>query len=270
MNNKETLQNYNSKLDTNNNELASILETINNLPESGGSFGSDYVQDGLIGYFDARDDFDSNNHWLNKVGSDYFKQCYPNTPEIIERMKSLKTSDTIVNDGSFSMINTVDYCKSGYTFELVGIEKDGNTDFLTFDRNQTPEICIGKYGTSIFSPINCSNGINQLETKIDGLTQKRCTMVLHLKKVFNRGVSSGRVILMYSVNGSPWSVWGLRDLTSASSYKTFGTMLMSYYSTGAGGSVCEVNCLRIYNRLLSNEELKHNHEIDKINFNLDE
>lgn len=36
MNNKETLQSYNTNLSTNNDTLGSILETINNLPEAGG------------------------------------------------------------------------------------------------------------------------------------------------------------------------------------------------------------------------------------------
>ena len=34
MNNKETLQNYNSKLNINNNDLLNILQTINNLPNA--------------------------------------------------------------------------------------------------------------------------------------------------------------------------------------------------------------------------------------------
>lgn len=36
MSNKTTLQSYNSKIRTNNNDLNSILETINNLPDAGG------------------------------------------------------------------------------------------------------------------------------------------------------------------------------------------------------------------------------------------
>ena len=37
MSNKETLQNYNSRLAENNTDLATILETVNNLPEAGGT-----------------------------------------------------------------------------------------------------------------------------------------------------------------------------------------------------------------------------------------
>jgi len=44
MNNKETLNNYNSRLAKNNLDLASVLETINNLPEAGGEGSSTYVQ----------------------------------------------------------------------------------------------------------------------------------------------------------------------------------------------------------------------------------
>ena len=34
--NKETLQNYNTRININNNKLSGILEAINNLPEAGG------------------------------------------------------------------------------------------------------------------------------------------------------------------------------------------------------------------------------------------
>lgn len=37
MNNKETLQENNTTISANNTELASILNTINNLPSSGGT-----------------------------------------------------------------------------------------------------------------------------------------------------------------------------------------------------------------------------------------
>lgn len=41
MNNKETLQSYNTNLSENNDTLSSILETINNLPEAGGGTSGD-------------------------------------------------------------------------------------------------------------------------------------------------------------------------------------------------------------------------------------
>lgn len=50
MSNKETLQNHNTKLNTNNNKLSGILEAINNLPEAGGSIQPRYlylVKDGI-------------------------------------------------------------------------------------------------------------------------------------------------------------------------------------------------------------------------------
>lgn len=47
MNNKETLQTYNTRLNTNNTELADILETINNLPSSSGGDTSE-IEDAFI------------------------------------------------------------------------------------------------------------------------------------------------------------------------------------------------------------------------------
>ena len=43
MSNKETLQNYNTRMNINNNKLSGILEAINNLPEP-----EPYVQDKTV------------------------------------------------------------------------------------------------------------------------------------------------------------------------------------------------------------------------------
>lgn len=273
MNNKETLQNYNSRLDTNNNELASILQTINNLPESGGgSLGSDYVQDGLIALFDARDDLDSNNRWNSRIGSDYFYQSYPVNGT---KMKTLKTDNAIVTDGTFSMRNNVDYQKQDYTIELVGLTPNNvNTNFLCFDRNQSTHININRYGEGIFSPQygTGADATNINEKTINGLVNKRCTMAINIRQTFARGLSTGTVRTWYSVNGCQWYVHGPYALTSASSYQSNYCTLLSYYSTSLSGvsKQGEVNCIRVYNRRLTEEELKHNHEVDKINFNLPE
>lgn len=61
MTNKETLQSYNNRLSDNNLSLEDIIERINNLPVAGGTTAPDsteYIQDGLIAWFDGEDDLD--------------------------------------------------------------------------------------------------------------------------------------------------------------------------------------------------------------------
>lgn len=50
MSNKTSLQTNNAKISTNNTELSSILNTINNLPEAGASGGSEDLTSELIAY----------------------------------------------------------------------------------------------------------------------------------------------------------------------------------------------------------------------------
>lgn len=48
MNNKTSLQTNNAKISTNNTELSSILNTINNLPEAGASGGNTDIEDAML------------------------------------------------------------------------------------------------------------------------------------------------------------------------------------------------------------------------------
>ena len=245
--------------------LSSVEITAN---IEGGAIPKDqYVQDGLIAYFDARDEY-ANDLWKSRVGADYWYQAYPRSAQGKALMNALSVSDTMLSDGSFTLSNLEDYYLKNYTVELVGA-CSVSTNFFTFDKNQTPEIDIGRFGSGIFSPINVADGVKLLETQISGLYNKRNTMALNLKTITPRGTTSGKCVLLYSVNGSDWNIWGLNNMSNASSYKTDRSVIFGYYST-AGGQPCGINCIRIYNRRLTDKELAHNYELDKRNFHLGE
>lgn len=243
----------------------------------GASIPTEYIQDGLIAWFDARDDFEEDINTVagdpairSRVGEDLLFQLYPRTATSKSHMKELKTKDAFIFDTVYNLVNNANYCIQDYTIELVGLAPTTtNTNFLCFDRNQTTHININRYGEGIFSPQYFSNGQNYLEKTIDGLVNKRCTMAINLKKTFPRGTSSGVVEVWYSVNGSQWYVWDRQTLTSASSYKSTRCVLGAYYSDSMStGAYCEINCIRVYNRRLSDSELIHNHEVDKQNFEI--
>lgn len=278
MTNKETLQSYNNRLSDNNLSLEDIIERINNLPVAGGTTTPDsteYIQDGLIAWFDGEDDLDENGHWNSRIGDDYFYQSYPSGGT---QMKDLKTSNAIVNNTTFCAKNTADYLLQDYTIEVVGgmVPGEGNA-LLTFNKTKTVFIAVGQQKPGELSLQNTSDAVNYYEKVYGGLLNKRFSCAINLLAVAPRGTAAYAPRLLYSVNGSPWYFWGFTpnskysggiSVSSASGYKSLTCTLLSYYEAqypNAG----EVNCIRVYNRRLTDQELAHNYKIDKERFNLD-
>lgn len=93
---------------------------------------------------------------------------------------------------------------------------------------------------------------------------------MHFEDVSPRG-SAENITLNASVNGGDWfsvtSPYGLGvALTNHA--------ILCYYARTDGNTTYradgEINCIRIYNRKLTAEELQHNHLIDKTRFDIDE
>lgn len=264
MSNKEILQANNQRIENNNISLATILEIIKNLP-SAEIPNHDYVQDGLVALFDGRDLLNDNGRWLSRTNNDYW---YVSSGS--KTLNDLKTDDSIVTDGTVSITNNMDYYKTGYTIELVGMTPTAtNTNFLCFDKNQSTHINIGRFGEGVFSPQYLTDGAQYLEQTIDGLVGARHTMAIYLKQIVPRNTANGTVEVLYSVDGSPWYTWGPASLSNASTYASWHLTLLSYYSNsssgrpGAGAEVCAV---RVYDRQLTEDELVLNHAADRGNF----
>lgn len=85
MNNKTSLQTNNAKISTNNTELSSILDTINNLPQAGG--GSEEME-ALI----KRTITSYSNDTLTSVGSYAFHSCTRLTTVSLPNATTLGTS----------------------------------------------------------------------------------------------------------------------------------------------------------------------------------
>ena len=131
--NKETLQKNNTTINVNNNELASILETINNLPESGGEapVEPNYIQDGLIAWFDGEDELNENGQLVNKIGSDgdYIAPCISNVRTVkLNPLSKPYGSKAITNNMMYSLRTSKDYYNTGYTYEVVGLIKNDYND----------------------------------------------------------------------------------------------------------------------------------------------
>lgn len=77
----------------------------------------EYVQDGLVAWFDITSPFDNNEHWNNLVGNDYiyvYNRLYGNStnaPYVL---------DHPINANGYCFKTNTEYYKNGYTIEVVG------------------------------------------------------------------------------------------------------------------------------------------------------
>lgn len=234
-----------------------------------------YIQDGLVAWFDGEDALDEQGRWLSRIGDDYFYQSSGTSGKVSD----LKTENAIVSDGTFSLVNVKDYLLTDYTFEIVGKAATGNSvDLFTFNKQQSVHVNIGRNGQDEFNVINGGLELQYYEKLYTGLVDKRCTFALNLFAVAPRGTINGHTRLFYSLNGDKWNTWGFSldnranggaYMGNGNGYQGQNCCLLGYYSNQypAAG---EINCVRIYNRKLTDEELAHNHSIDQKRFNLDQ
>lgn len=269
MNNKETLQQYNNRLETNNNNLDSIIEIVNNLPEADKPVNPiipDYITNGLIAWFDGEDKPHNDKYWINKLGIDYIFDM--NGKSLINEDKSYKNDKTLV------MKTSDDYMKQGYTIEVVGkINSQTNSDSTTsggwfFTMNESTSLGIGvskEPGTLAF--VNSTQ--YTAEKSYNNCYQKRIGASLFLETISARGTGKSNTVKV-SVNGCEWySIYEPNDTVGVTLDKH---AILCYYARTDNATYSadgEINCIRIYNRQLTNEELVHNHNIDKERFGID-
>lgn len=309
MSNKETLQNYNTNLEENNTTLSSILDTINNLPDGNvvvegsieitenGTYDvkqyaeavvniteiiepviePDYITDGLVAWWEAEDELDSNNHWNSRVGSDYFMQKAAASGSYASNSFGyIKSDNAYKNNMNYSLTNTVDYYKQGYTIEVVGkINTQSNSTqnstasmgvLFAFNKQASPMISICE-STESFGCLN-AYATQNMPKLFNNCLKKRYKYAICLDEIQDRSASSGYFTISYALNDSEWYQRNRHNVTNMS--RNNGNCIILGYYTGEYLACGEINSIRVYNRKLNYAELKHNYEIDKARFNLDE
>ena len=227
-----------------------------------------YIQDGLVAWWDGADEVDENCHWLSRVGTDYLSQGYFSVPlNVIYNNFSLlhcKEAKCYKNNSTYTLVTQNDYFKKGYTFEIVGktLSDYGGT-LMAFDRSSSPMINLTEIDGT-FRVVN-SNSFT-MEKTYRGYNKKRNTFVINLEEVPSSRGSSGNHKIRYSINGRDWKSTNTYSLASQTN-KANDCVFMSYYYNSSG-HLCEINSIRIYNRALTYEELLHNYEEDKKRFDM--
>ena len=298
INNLPENENLTEELDIYNNEVTeqevtidTILKTLQHKAIGGGTnepdepvVEPDYITDGLVAWWEGCDGLDSNGHWCSRVGNDYI-YLYTTTPDSINgyenKPETIKSNSSYRNNMVYSFITNEDYHTQGYTFEIVGkINTTATSNNLTnhsssggtllgFDRSLSPVIQI--YGSDGTFGVFNSKIMDNLTTKYINCVGKRYKYTISLDKIPPRVTGEnairGEHLVSYSLNGDGWSTNNLMNIGASS--KGSNLTLLTYYKESymANGEICSI---RIYNRKLTEEELRHNYEIDKARFEIDD
>lgn len=236
----------------------------------------DYIKDGLIAWFDGSTDMinwdlpdkiDPDYTYIRTsptgISGSYGDYAYPKKPY---------GSKALVNNMTYTCKTNKDYYVTGYTIEIVGLldtyNSSGSGGGWLIAGNTSGAWGIGvaeNNGRVIF--LNTAEYQSRDKT-YTGYYNKRFGATLHLKNVFTRSSPTGYVELEASVDGEPYhNIKQTNSFTRSTAENCLA--VLCYYTSGtpyrANG---ELYCLRIYNRRLTNEEIAHNHEIDKKRFKL--
>lgn len=272
MNNKETIQQHNETLLSNNELLRIILGLVENLPDAGGSIGDkdEYIQDGLISWWEGEDAPDENLHWNSRIGDDYIYQVHP-TPTDSNNYTLIKRDNVYVNDTRYGLITNNDYWQQGVTIEVVGkvFNQNNSTNssggtLLAFDKQVS--IMMQIYGTdNIFGVINQypEQDMPYLFRDCAGKLFKYAITLDELPARKNGGMTS----VSYALNNIGW--YTRRTNVQSASTSNPNLSIMCYYRNSYKSNA-EIYSIRIYNRRLTVAELDHNYKIDKKRFGLDE
>lgn len=294
----DAIEDLSEELDVYHNEVTeqeatidTILKTLQHKAISGGTnepdkpvVEPDYITDGLVAWWEGCDDLDDSNHWCSRVGDDYI-YVYTSTPSSIHSVSNnpatIKTKDAYRNNMVYTFLTNKDYHNQGYTFEVVGkVNLMGNSTaviptsttgatLLSFNRNLSPVIQV--YGDNATFGVFNSRIMENITKKYVNCVGKRHKYTISLDKlpvrVNGQNATYGEHQISYCVNGDNWNTNNLMTLGGTS--KGANLTILCYYKEEyiTNG---EISSIRIYNRKLTEEELKHNYEIDKARFEIDD
>jgi hypothetical protein len=230
------------------------------------SVNKEYIEDGMIAWFDGEDVPNADNHWINRLGTDYIYEL--NGKDLIH------SENKYSNNTSLIMSTSADYLKKGYTIEIVGIVNNKTNSNATnggwlFTMNET-----GSWGLGVTNDEGRISFVNNAERTDEksfiNYYNKAFTGSLYLENISDRGVKNNDSAKA-SVNGCNW--YSIVETQGEGNLNLGNHGVLCYYARTSGSPYSingSIYCIRIYNRQLTNEELAHNYAIDKIRFNIDE
>ena len=256
----------------------SNVEVVTNVSSGGDVVVGDYVQDGLIAWFDGEDNIEYDNTYGNvlrsRITSTDCIQASSRTFGTATTNPVPKSKKSIINNKTFGYRIPQDFYKQGYTIEAVGriasaANSSSNSGGWLITMNETATWGIGVLnGNDEIGMIAFVNNNFTADKTVSNCYNKTFGASLFLESVSAKGVTDSANYCKASINGCNWFSVAETTATSSKAYK--GHSILCYYVTDDGTATYmadgELFCIRIYNRKLTNEELAHNHAIDKVRF----
>ena len=228
-----------------------------------------YVNDGLVAWFEPIDGFDSQEHLNSRVGNDYLYVFYRTLGNSTTN-PATNYEHSLVSNGNFVYTSSTDYYRTGYTIEVVATlsgSNDGGSNstggwVVTGDCTATAGIGAQQSYTNI-KFINDSNVSANFTYK----QNKPFSASVHFKNIGTYRETPVAYTVLGSVNGADY-----RTYNSASKDRTAQhsrTLFLSYYMLQYR-AVGSIKCIRVYNRELTNAEMKANYAVDKERFGIED
>lgn len=195
----------------------------------------DYIKDGLVFWLDGIDRGGEDDKWVDLVGGVAFT---PNSnvmwgEDYVQGV--LRASEAV---GFPVRESTIEYAATNITNWPVG------QHLLVFNSGTTDGICIGPTQSMLILTHSSANSIiyrdNSFGMAGGHCASGNCERMLH-NLITNDKPSTG-------------NQWNLRGPVA---YVNYGNL-----------AIARIHSIRIYNRLLTEEEMRHNQEVDKRRFNL--
>ena len=253
--------------------LSSVEVTTNVQPSS-----FQYIQDGLVAWFDETEPIGNDLVWHNKLGSDYIYMKYTLSNPGPTRQYYKPSGECLRNDAVYTFATSYDYYKEGYTIEIVASSFGYNYRsqggwLVTGNINGTSGIGIKqvysgsnlrKYGYVSFMNTSYDNEFNQnFEVNIgETFGTSVCFKTLKSRDYTEAYAPT----IKASVNGSSYMT---STATNAEARTSRGDELLFLSSYNADYMTAgSIRCIRIYNRELTQEEMLYNYNIDVNRFNI--
>ena len=243
----------------------------------------DYIKSGLVAWFDFEDEIGSDEKWYNRVGDDYIYPKARTTGNTTTNPFRKVKGEPLKNYGVFAFASSVDYYKEGYTIEIVGKSYGKNAGSTTSSNADT------NGGWFVTGNIQETSGIG-LKTTISSGAQgyvnfinsdtaydRNSNFLINIGSMFSASVcfftlrqrtdtSYYKPVVKSSINGLNYQTITPNNSAQRTS-RGNELLFLAYYATQYR-AYGEIECIRIYNRELTDEERNHNYSIDQTRFNI--
>lgn len=208
-----------------------------------------YIKDGLVFYLDGINKGDNPNAWTDLIGGRVFEN---HGAEVLDNGYKFNNNSSTLTSYLLGQ-DVLPFLASEYTIEIcfeIGTVKIGTNSFVMFSSAFLDGVAAGFLGKGNFCGKNCSV-ISDIEGSLDFIGNYSGNKFT-ISSAYNKAISNGNKLTATATN-----CWGIRNNPVA----IIGGRID--YSSSFNGII---HSIRIYNRLLSEEEMLQNQEVDKVRF----